>query len=369
MRLSPRDRRRVQELSKFLSSVEAAARTPPLATVTRELRTLLNFEFSLSYGVEREARGLAVDFAHAAGHRSEQRMSGHVAAIGGRSGRWGLYDPLHPDPKQRNRVHVTPPLKRLLTLAHARRKETVLGLGVSPESVDASIEHLEELSAGLFRTVGLLDLTQMRVLVCEGPRLLAWVGGFVEGAATPRDRAVLRALVPALRDRLVLEQGLAAAPGLATVALSAALEHIPGAAFIVSSNGAVRHANAAGIARQARDTKALSALLGASVRSGGRPPGVEISELRAPGSPVHFLVVLKDAVDQLTARAHQAGARWGLTRRQQEVLLLLARGESNKGIAAALGCAPHTVALHVSAILEKADVGNRSSLVAELLAT
>ncbi len=53
-------------------------------------------------------------------------------------------------------------------------------------------------------------------------------------------------------------------------------------------------------------------------------------------------------------------ARDGLTPRELEILRLIAQGLSDKLIAAELGLAPSTVSNHVSAILLKLDVENRS---------
>ncbi|MBW4706312.1 LuxR C-terminal-related transcriptional regulator [Roseobacter sp. YSTF-M11] len=52
-----------------------------------------------------------------------------------------------------------------------------------------------------------------------------------------------------------------------------------------------------------------------------------------------------------------------LTRRQQEILTLIRDGDSNRMIAAALGISEGTVKLHVSAILKKLDVRNRTEAV------
>ncbi len=66
-------------------------------------------------------------------------------------------------------------------------------------------------------------------------------------------------------------------------------------------------------------------------------------------------------------RIKAAALRWRLSRRQREVLELLAKGRSNKEIALALGCAVSTVEIHVSAVLQKTGVGRRAQLIAQLV--
>ena len=64
-------------------------------------------------------------------------------------------------------------------------------------------------------------------------------------------------------------------------------------------------------------------------------------------------------------RLEDQGAHWGLTERQREVLRALLEGRSNKDIAQVLRCAPKTIAVHVSALLQKAEVDSRTSLIAK----
>jgi HD-GYP domain-containing protein (c-di-GMP phosphodiesterase class II) len=73
-----------------------------------------------------------------------------------------------------------------------------------------------------------------------------------------------------------------------------------------------------------------------------------------------------DAVDAvLGAAGHRVGRRRegpaGLTRREVEVLLLLARGESNKAIARRLVVSPRTVGHHVQHIYRKIDCSTRAA--------
>jgi DNA-binding CsgD family transcriptional regulator len=57
---------------------------------------------------------------------------------------------------------------------------------------------------------------------------------------------------------------------------------------------------------------------------------------------------------------------YGLTQREVEIVLLLARGLPTKDIAAELGLSSHTVRDHVKAIFDKAGVSSRGELVARL---
>jgi DNA-binding NarL/FixJ family response regulator len=58
--------------------------------------------------------------------------------------------------------------------------------------------------------------------------------------------------------------------------------------------------------------------------------------------------------------------RWRVTARQRDVLLAVARGESNKGIASALRCAESTVEAHVAALCERSGCSGRSALAARV---
>ncbi|HTD60002.1 MAG TPA: response regulator transcription factor [Gemmatimonadaceae bacterium] len=78
------------------------------------------------------------------------------------------------------------------------------------------------------------------------------------------------------------------------------------------------------------------------------------------------LVVLHpDAVPRpAAAAATTPDAAEPLTRREREILTLLADGLGNKAIAARLGISDHTVKAHVGAIFDKLHVGTRAEAVA-----
>src|SRR5690606_28427342 len=65
------------------------------------------------------------------------------------------------------------------------------------------------------------------------------------------------------------------------------------------------------------------------------------------------------AASQTPDPAVRIDSRYGLTAREQEVMALLARRQSNKEIATALFISPRTVARHVTAIFNKLDVHSR----------
>ncbi len=252
--------------------------------------------------------------------------------------RWGFFDPLNPEPKQRNRALTRTQCMRLTSVGEPAPMRT------------------------WYARAGLLDSDQCRALLCEGDHLLAWFGAFREPTFGPRERALLQALVPALRDCLTQRAHLADA-ALNAALLGATLERVSCPAFILTPSGGVRHANAPGRAALTLDPTLREVLRGAA-RPGAPPPGLTLTRLSEPGVPAFTLALLSGAPADTAPRVAAAAASCCLTPREATVLGLLARGLSNKGIAAALRCAPATVEIHVSRLLAKCQAETRGELIA-----
>ncbi len=77
-----------------------------------------------------------------------------------------------------------------------------------------------------------------------------------------------------------------------------------------------------------------------------------------------FLVVYLAPVVAFRDRLACAVDAWGLTPGQARVLELLVRGASNLTIAELRGCAPRTVEVHVTAILDKSGCESRAQVIA-----
>ncbi len=250
---------------------------------------------------------------------------------------WAVYDPLRPQASQRNVV-----------VRHDR--EAIAELAVYQK---------------LYPRVGLGGLHEMRMLVCEGPMLLSWVGAWSESPFDARAAWMLEGVGRAARRALRMSRALPS--GVAWTGFEAALDALDVEVFVVDGTGRVDFANRAGALRLASDRRAVVKELTASVapRSAERP--FDLHPLRLSGAAPLFLA-MRSAVPgrALEARLEHARQRWALTKRQVEVLSLLARGDANKDIATKLSCRPRTVELHVAALLGKAKVESRLQLVAAL---
>ncbi|MHB8878452.1 MAG: helix-turn-helix domain-containing protein, partial [Myxococcaceae bacterium] len=332
------DAQLIRDITATLRTVVDGA-PPVLAEVLPAIARLTSLEKAFAYGVEREGETFHLEWWHTSG---VPHAAAHFFDAWLRQGRpfYALFDPDRPDPAQRN-------------------------VALNLEGLEA----LTDVSKGLrtvkpvFSNAGVLGHDQLRVLVCDGPSLLGWVGGFRQERFTSREQRLLQALVPALRRRLCLDRLLATAP-LDLAALAAVLEQVPAAALVVTAHPRLLHANTAGQALWDSDGRATLEDLRESIKTGGPQAPFEVTRLSSPGLPDHFLAVRRREANAIAPRLLSARARWGPTPKQAQVLALLARGQSNRTIAAELRCAESTVELHVTALLEKSGSESRAMLIA-----
>lgn len=325
----------VRDLKRVLSTYRADDPSS-MGVVIPELRTLLDCDASLGYGMVPIGDRARVDFLEV--HGLDVPPGVWVSVVEEGSPTHGSFDSLRPHASQRNRVVL---LGELGDISHTRSYSVV------------------------WTRYGMTSLDQIRVLVCDGPTMLGFVGGYRDARRpfTERERRRLGALVPALRRRLSLERAVRAVRRQGA-ALDVLLEAIDAPAFFVSKWNTVRATNAAGRLLLDRDRAEVVRAIRES--AAGTVPGVGSTIVASRGAPEHRLVVLEAAFADPAPRVARAAVRWGLTRRQGEVLREIAHGRPNKTIAAALGCAEGTIELHVSAILERAQAESRAELVARV---
>ncbi|MGZ6142183.1 MAG: response regulator transcription factor [Myxococcales bacterium] len=327
MRGTPVQRALARDLAIELDTTPISAR--PLREVVARLPALLDADQACAFLVRTDGGERKLDFFH--GARFPAGVKGAFAHwLKGAPKSFAAYDPDRPDPRQRNRA--------------LRSRELAALTGQRTPAVVRSFLPRYALS----------ESDYLRALICDGPVLLAWVGGLRESAFGRAEVRVLSAVLPSLQRRLALERRLCEAQRQAQE-IGGALESVPAAAFVLGRSGAVLHANAAGRAMLDRDRKQVEEQLaggGAQRARLGPDAGLQLAILEEPGDPAPRVAIARD--------------RWQLTARQAQVLELVAQGLSNRRMAATLACSESTVELHVGALLDKAQCESRAQLVARL---
>jgi DNA-binding CsgD family transcriptional regulator len=334
-RRSPKetDRALLRDISSSIDCHELGA-PPVLSTIAEPMRVLLNAAFSVSYGLSPAGESMRCDFWYTQ-LPSAMRvdLDASLAATSSLT-TWATYDPRCPASDQRNRV-CSFPIKQLTTTG----------------------------AYAVLRKYG-VNTAQIRVLMCEGPSLLAWVGAFRDDAFTDRERSLLARIITTLRRRLVLERRLQEADAKSSL-LEVALERIASAAFVTDARGHVLHANVAGRAVLDRNARELLPRLAAAQSI--HDSEFEIHAITARGVPLQRLVFLREPTDLCAARVARAAQCWSLTGRQSEVLHAILRGQTNARISAELQISERTVEVHVTAILERAQCVSRAALISSAL--
>jgi DNA-binding CsgD family transcriptional regulator len=332
--LTRRDRTHLRSIQDALGEVTLQDE-PPTNWLVPELRKLLRCRGAAAYRPWPDAQGHWRLAEPAEEMDRGDRLLDLYASMLPQTPRVFPYDPLRPECAQRNRV-------LLLREIHVHGpEETCL---------------IEE----IWPKVGLGGHDQIRALLCDGPSLLAWIGGLRPEPFTQREKRLFSALVPAARRALVLHRRLSDA-SIARAGLAAALEALGVSAFVTSATGRVQHANAAAAMWLDQSRASIQNLLRDA--AAGRDVGALVARLAVPGLPAHFLVLLRGTNAVVAARHGVAVTLWGATVREAQVLRWLAEGDANKEISVKLGCSEVSVERHVTSLMRKARCDGWARLI------
>lgn len=314
-----------------------------LPWLVRELAELFGTQSAVYRPTPRET-GWGIEEAHAAGSAITSQKLGSVLGdyLSRAPVRFGSYNPLRPESTQRN-------------------------VAVRDQEQATRAAHVRQHAFG---PLGVADWSQLRVLICDGPLLLAWVGVLAPAPFRPRQQRLLQEVTAPIARRLTLERALGQG-AFGGSAFEAAVESNPLAVFLVSRTGTIEYANGAGAELLGRRRGPTLDTVRDAIRSpaAATAKGIDVRRLHGRGSRGAHLVTLRWQSDDVELRMSAARARWGLTRRQVEVLRLLVRGDANKDIAAKLGTSVSTIEIHVSNVLNKAKADSRTALVAAFYTT
>jgi DNA-binding NarL/FixJ family response regulator len=339
--LSRTDARRIEVVEDAL--LRYSLSTDSLGAAVEAMQSLLETDKAIVYSLHPRSAGddLKVGLAHIASPVGPFRDVFDRWLVGKGLDVTG-YNPIRPEPAQRNRV-------------------------LSAEDVRRPGEPLSAVERELYPAMNAAGHHTLRMLVCEGSSLLAWVGMLQPARPSPRQRRLLRKLLPAFRQRLRFERWVRET-AFASGALPVALENIGAAAWVLAPDGRVVHANEAARARlDRRDGDAVRHQLRGCAAGRAGDGRLKVARFSAAEGQRGLLVVDPGAAAAAPSVA-DARQRYGLTPAQARVLDLVARGLSNATIAAELTLAERTVEAHVTAILDKAQVPSRAALIAALLA-
>jgi DNA-binding CsgD family transcriptional regulator len=251
---------------------------------------------------------------------------------------WTLFNPLRPEPEQRNRA---------FDLSGISQLTGVHDLSALPVMRD------------FLRPVGLDRDDSIRALVCDRGSLLAYIGLYDGGRLGARRIQIVQRFVPLVKRRMQLER-LLAAGDVDRVMFEAAFSLIARPAFVVDHHGRIREANASGVEWLSHEGKAGHSRVHSAARRAN--PAFDRVEISDAATKLAMLVLRGPLPAYLSVAS--VARDLGLTRRQREVLAFVVDGLSNRTIAAELAIAERTVEQHLTAIMQRAQVGSRAQLIA-----
>jgi DNA-binding CsgD family transcriptional regulator len=359
--LAPMDRALVRDAEERLRTLRLGDEGDPLALFVDVFAALADTSHGAAYTLRRDDARWRVSDSRSRGitHADGASLAHALDEVAAAGERFGLYDPANIEASQRNVVVTSDPWRRVVEGA---LPQAIARLPLTRDEARLRLEGTERLGRAM-RPFGLYDLCQVRVLVCDGAAMLAWIGAYRDGPFTPREVTRIRAVMPAILERSSVEGALGrmgASPMIATM-----LEHVAGEAYLVGAHDEILFANAAGRVRLDRDGGEARARVREAAR-GGAPAAIR-STLTERGIAPMRLVVLRATGDRATRACAAAASRYALTAREAEVLQLLVRGTSNLSIAATHDCSERTVEVHVARILRKFGCATRAEVMARVL--
>lgn len=221
--------------------------------------------------------------------------------------------------------------------------------------------------ARVLAAVGVAGDHQLRVLVCDGPKLLAWLGVLQAEPFRPDQVAALQTLVEPLQRRLSALDALLP-EGLGGALLESLFAQMSQAVFVLRRDGRVQLANRAGeeLLTCAKGRAELGTLRKSMHAGADACPGYRATVLRAPGLPDHLLAIRDQEALPTAVSMARAIERWRLDPKLAFVLERLCTGASNKEVAQALGCAEVTVERHITRLFRASGTRSRTELVAKV---
>lgn len=211
--------------------------------------------------------------------------------------------------------------------------------------------------------LGLDRLQHLTLLASAGPRFLGWIGLWREEPFTQTEVARLSIQVSAIRERLMTIDDLGSA-AVSWAIVESTLEAMERPAFLVRAPNRVELANASARALLKRSRRSMLSLIERVLA--GETSDWSVSYFTDVGMPDMAIVSQRPSGSTFERVIEYAQRSWRLSATQVAVLRLVARGFSNKEIAADLGRAEGTIELHVSAIFRRANVESRARLQAKL---
>jgi DNA-binding CsgD family transcriptional regulator len=313
-----------------------------LAPLLEELRRTLHAQNVAAYRAEPSEQGWDLALSCWVGPESAARSLAHqrfVQSSPADEPTFAAYDPFIVQRNQQNRALDNTRLFALEKHAEARHQRLYAALAT---------EHTE----------------QIRMLVCEGPRLLLWIGAMRDAPFVDEEVDLLQSLAEPLRARLNTQRQLDGVL-LHEPMVSAMLDALELPALILTQTGKLEFLN-----RRARDLleraegAALVTALRKQVANKQQHPSFSLTPLR--GCPGYLLATYSRDDKRLAQVVAHARTRWQLSARTTAFLEQLARGMSNKEIAARLSCAEVTVEKQLTLLFRSSGVRSRTELMAKL---